>query len=91
MNKVDLVELVAEKAHLTKKDAAVAVDAVFAGMEEALLKGDDVRVAGFGTVAVKDRKPREGVNPATGAKMTIPGARVLVLKTAKALKEKLQK
>ena len=62
MNKVELVELVAEKAHLTKKDAAVAVDAVFDGMVEALVKGEDVRIAGFGTVAVKERKPRQGVH-----------------------------
>lgn len=89
MNKVELVELVAEKAHLTKKDAAVAVDAVFEGVVEALVKGEDVRVAGFGTVAVKERKPRQGVNPSTGEKMTIPGAKVVSLKAAKALKEKL--
>lgn len=89
MNKVELVELVAERAHLTKKDAAVAVDAVFDGMVEALVKGEDVRIAGFGTVAVKERKPRQGVNPSTGAKMTIPAAKVVGLKAAKVLKEKL--
>lgn len=89
MNKVELVELVAEKAHLTKKDAAVAVDAVFDGMVEALVKGEDVRIAGFGTVAVKERKPRQGVNPSTGAKMTIPAVKVVGLKAAKVLKEKL--
>lgn len=89
MNKVELVELVAEKAHLTKKDAAVAVDAVFDGMVEALVKGDEVRVAGFGTVAVKTRKARKGVNPSTHEEMEIPASKVVTLKVAKVLKEKL--
>lgn len=89
MNKVELVELVAERAHLTKKDAAVAVDAVFDGVVEALVKGDEVRVAGFGTVAVKTRAARQGVNPSTHEAMTIPASKVVTLKVAKVLKEKL--
>ncbi len=89
MNKVELVELVAEKAHLTKKDAAVAVDAVFDGMADALAKDEEVRVAGFGTVAVKTRKARQGVNPSTHEPMTIPASKVVTFKVAKVLKDRL--
>ena len=74
MNKVELADLVAERARLTKKDATIAVDALFDGIVEALAKGEEVRVAGFGTIEVKERKPRQGVNPSTGEKMTIPAA-----------------
>ena len=87
MNKVELVELVAEKAHLTKK--AVAVDAVFDGMADALAKDEEVRVAGFGTVAVKTRKARQGVNPSTHEPMTIPASKVVTFKVAKVLKDRL--
>ncbi len=90
MNKVDLVELVAEKARLTKKDATVAVDEVFEGMVEALARGEEVRIAGFGSVVVKERKPRQGVNPSTGEKMTIPAAKVVGFKAAKALKDRVK-
>lgn len=90
MNKVELADLVAERARLTTKDATIAVDALFDGIVEALAKGEEVRVAGFGTIEVKDRKPRQGVNPSTGEKMTIPAAKVVGFKAAKALKDKIQ-
>lgn len=90
MNKVELAEVIAEKARLTKKDAAVAVDVLFEAMGDALAKGEEVRIAGFGTVAVKERKPRQGVNPSTGEKMIIPAAKVVGFKAAKSLKDKVQ-
>jgi DNA-binding protein HU-beta len=63
MRKVELVEAVADKAGLTKTDAAKAIDATFAAITSALKKGDKVPLVGFGTFAVSKRAAREGRNP----------------------------
>ena len=66
MNKSDLVDAVAAESGLTKADAAKAVDALFETITEALKKGDEVRLVGFGTFAVAKRAARTGKNPRTG-------------------------
>ncbi len=87
MNKTDLVNSVAEKAELTKKDAEKAVNAVFASIEEALKKGEKVQLVGFGTFEVRERGERKGRNPQTGEEITIAAAKVPAFKAGKALKE----
>lgn len=87
MNKTDLVNSVAEKAELTKKDAEKAVNAVFASIEEALKKGEKVQLVGFGTFEVRERGERKGRNPQTGEEITIAATKVPAFKAGKALKE----
>ena len=91
MNKTNLIDTVAVKANLKKADAKAAVDAVFAALEEALVAGDKVALAGFGTFEVKTREAREGRNPATGEAMTIPASKAPAFKAGKALKEAVNK
>ncbi|NLN06072.1 MAG: HU family DNA-binding protein [Firmicutes bacterium] len=90
MNKSELISLVAEKAGMTKKDTEKVVNAVFDGIGESLAKGDKVQVIGFGTFDVRERKAREGRNPATGETITIPAVRVPVFKAGKALRESVK-
>lgn len=73
-NKNDLIGVVADKAGLTKADAALAVDAVFDAVTASLKKGEEVRLVGFGTFAVSKRKASIGRNPATGAEIKIPAS-----------------
>ncbi len=87
MKKAELVAAVAAKANISKKDADAAVAAVAAVVAEALKAGDEVAIAGVGTFKVKERAAREGVNPATGAKIKIAAAKVPAFKAAKALKD----
>ncbi len=87
MNKTNLIDAVAAKTGLKKADAKAAVDAVFAAMEEALVAGDKIQLAGFGTFEVKVRAERQGRNPATGAAMTIPASKAPAFKAGKALKD----
>ena len=87
MNKSDLVARVAEKASVTKKQAADVVDAVFETISEALGNGDKVTVIGFGAFEVRERKARTGVNPATRTPITIPASRVPAFKAGKELKQ----
>jgi len=87
VNKSELVSVVAEKAGMTKKDTEKVVSAVFDGITEALSKGDKVQIIGFGTFDVRDRKEREGRNPATGAAIKIAAVKAPVFKAGKALKD----
>jgi len=77
MNKEEFVKAVAEKAGVTKKEAAKVVDAVLAVIEETLKKGEEIRFVGFGSFKVITRKERKGRNPQTGEEITIPAAKVV--------------
>ena len=90
MNKSELISVVAEKTGMTKKDTEKVVNSVFEGISESLAKGDKVQIIGFGTFEVRERKAREGRNPATGEPITIPAVRVPVFKAGKALKESVK-
>jgi len=89
MNKNDLTGVVADKAGISKADAASAVDAVFDAITATLKSGDDVRLVGFGTFAVSRRKASKGRNPATGAEIDIPASNQAKFKPGKALKDAL--
>ena len=87
MNKTQLIEAVAAKADLKKKDAEAAVNAVTAAIAEALKAGDKVQLVGFGTFEVKTREAREGRNPRTGEKITITASKHPAFTAGKALKD----
>ena len=89
MNKVDLVSAVAKQAELSKKDAGLAVEAVFDAISEALEKGDQVQLIGFGTFDVSERAAREGRNPRTGETMKIAASKAPRFKAGKALKDRV--
>lgn len=91
MNKNDLVAVVADKAGMSKADSARAVDAVFDSIAEALQGGGEVRLVGFGTFLVTNRKESKGRNPRTGEAIVIPAARVPKFKAGKGLKDSLKK
>jgi DNA-binding protein HU-beta len=76
VTKAELVDQVADRADLTKQDAGRAVDAVLATVEDALRRGSEVTVAGFGKFHVSDRGARMGVNPRTGERIQIAASRV---------------
>jgi len=87
MNRAELVDLIAEKAELTKAAASRALDALLDGVTISLQKGDPVVIVNFGTFTVKQRAAREGRNPSTGEKIKIKAAKVVGFKAGKALKE----
>ena len=87
MKKVELVEAVAAAAGLTKTDATKAIDATFAAITDALVKGDKVPLVGFGTFAVSGRAAREGRNPRTGEVVKIAARKAVTFKAGTALKD----
>ena len=76
VTKSEFVDQVADRAGLSKKDAASAVDAVLETIEGALTRGSEVVFSGFGKFSVSDRSAREGRNPATGATIQIAASKV---------------
>lgn len=90
MNRTDLVNSVAQKASITKKDADAAVAAVLESITDALKEGDKVQLVGFGTFEVRERAAKQGRNPRTGATMTIPASKVPAFKAGKAFKDAVE-
>ncbi len=89
MNKADLVDLIADKADISKASAARALEAALAGITDALRAGDQVSLIGFGTFAVKQRAERQGRNPKTGELLNIAASRAPGFKPGKALRDAL--
>ena len=91
MNKTELVEAMAKKAGLSKKDAEAAVKAFTEVVTAELKKGGKVQLVGFGTFEVAKRAAREGKNPQTGAKIKIAASKAPKSKAGKALKDTVNK
>lgn len=91
MTKAELINAVADRTGLSKKDSEKAVGAVVDVITDALVEGDKVSLVGFGTFETKERQERQGVNPVTKQPMTIAAATVPSFKAGKALKDAVTK
>lgn len=91
MNKSTLIENVSKNADIKKGAAEAAVNAVFASIQAALAEGDEVKIAGFGTFKVKERKERTGRNPRTKETIVVPASKTPAFSPAKALKDSVNK
>ena len=80
MNKSELVNAIATAAGLSKADSKKALDATLDAIAGALKAEDKVALLGFGTFSVTERAAREGINPATKQKITIPAKKVIKFK-----------
>ena len=87
MNKLQLTDAVAQKAGITKKDAAEAVNAVLEVIAETLAAGEDIKITGFGGFEVKTRAARTGRNPKTGEAVEIPASKYVAVSAGSTLKD----
>ena len=87
MNKTELIDAMASKTGLTKKNAELALNAFVESVSEELAKGEKVALVGFGTFEVSERAAREGRNPQTGETMKIAASKAPKFKAGKALKD----
>lgn len=87
MNKKELIDAVAQKRGLTKKEAEILVDTVFDTIIDTALAGDKVLISGFGTFKVHQREERKGVSPKTKEMMVIPASKTLTFKPSNRLKD----
>ena len=91
MNKTELIQAVADKTELSKKDAEAAIAAMVDAITEALTREEKVQLVGFGSFEVKTRAARVGRNPKTGEEIPISEAKLPVFKAGKALKDAVSK
>lgn len=91
MTKAEFVEAIARDDRIgSKKHAGEAVEAVLDGVASALARGEEVNFTGFGKFQVAERGPRQGVNPRTGERITIPGGRVPRFSAGAGLKSRVK-
>ncbi len=86
-NKLEVVEVVASEADLSKAAAERALDAILGTITGALQRGEAVQLTGFGTFEARERKARTGRNPQTGEELFIPARKVPAFRAGKQLKD----
>lgn len=91
MNKSELINAIAAKAELSKKEAEAALNAVTEAITETLVAGDKVQLVGFGTFEVRERNARVGRDPRTNKEIQIPASKAPAFKAGKALKDTVNK
>ncbi len=87
MTKADLIEEVSRLAELTRKDSEVIVETIFDSVVRSLRTGDKIEIRGFGSFRTRQRKPRVGRNPKTGARVEVPAKKIPYFKPSKELKD----
>jgi integration host factor subunit alpha len=87
MTKADLVDLVCERVGYSRKEAGAIVEEVFTIVRAGLCGAGKVKISGFGSFVVNQKKSRRGRNPQTGEPITIDSRRVLTFKASQVLKE----
>lgn len=87
--KADVINAMAEQAGISKKEAAAAFDAFIGYVSDACQRGERCAIPGLGSFTVTQRKAREGRNPRTNEKMTIPASKNVRFKAGKDLRSVL--
>ncbi len=90
MNKTDLIEEIADEAKASKSEAQRFFEAFEKVVTSELKKGEDIQITGFGKFYVQKREAREGINPQTKEKMTIPASKVPKFTAGNALKDSIK-
>ena len=87
MTKADLIEEVSRQVEVTRKDSEVIVETIFGSIVNSLRAGDKIEIRGFGSFRTRQRKPRIGRNPKTGAKVEVRAKKIPFFKPSKELKD----
>jgi len=91
MNKGEFIDRLADKSHLTKKEARKLLDSVLDLVQETLLQGEEVKLVGFGKFAVRARKASSRINPQTKRPIQVSAKVVPLFKPGKELKRQVEK
>jgi integration host factor subunit beta len=91
MIKADLINRISKELNIPKQEAETGVNLFFDTIKDAILKGEEIEVRGFGSFRFRQRPPRSGRNPRTGDPVAVPPKKVLYFKPSKLLKELINK
>jgi integration host factor subunit beta len=86
MIKADLINKIAKDMDISKQDAEAGVNLFFQTIKEALERGEEIELRGFGSFRFRQRQARSGRNPRTGEPVKVPPKKVLYFKPSKLLK-----
>jgi nucleoid DNA-binding protein len=86
MIKADLINKISEEMSISKQEAEAGVNIFFQTIKEALQRGEEIELRGFGSFRFRDRGGRAGRNPRTGEPVEVPPKKVLYFKPSKLLK-----
>ncbi len=87
MTKADLIDDVSATIEMTRKDSEVIVETIFDSIVKSLRSGGKIEIRGFGSFRARQRKPRTGRNPKTGARVDVPAKKIPYFKPSKELKD----
>lgn len=91
MTKADLINLISQKAGITRVKAEAVVNTIFDSMIESLMKDDRIEIRGFGSFVNRKYEAYQGRNPRTGEVINVEGKKLPFFKMGKELKEQLNK
>ncbi len=89
LTRADLAEAMNRKLGLSRTDSLSMVEAILDLMSDALGKGENVKISGFGTFLLRDKSERVGRNPKTGVEVPITPRRVLTFRASQMLKDRV--
>ena len=87
MTKAELIEDVSRAVEMSRKDSEIIVETIFDSIVKSLRAGDKIEIRGFGSFRTRQRQPRIGRNPKTGARVDVPAKKIPYFKPSKALKD----
>jgi len=91
MIKADLINKIAKEMSISKQEAETGVNLFFQTIKEAILRGEEIELRGFGSFRFRKRNSRSGRNPRTGEPVNVPPKKVLYFKPSKILKNMINK
>ncbi len=89
VTRADLAEALYKEIGLSRTESAALVESVIDHIIDALIRGESVKIAGFGTFTLRDKKERIGRNPKTGEEVPITSRRVLTFKPSQVMRERV--
>lgn len=89
LTRADLAESVNRKLGFSRAESLDLVESILAKMSDAMSNGENVKISGFGTFVLRDKKERIGRNPKTGIEVPITPRRVLTFRASQKLKDRI--
>ena len=91
LTRADLAEVINRKMGFSRAESLAMVEAILGHVGDALTRGENVKISGFGTFLLRDKKQRIGRNPKTGVEVPITPRRVLTFRASQILKDRIAK
>lgn len=89
LTRADLAEMLNRQVGLSKSESANVVEALLEHVTDALEQGENVKISGFGTFSLRDKRERIGRNPKTGIEVPIAPRRVLTFRPCQAMRDRI--